>query len=185
MDPYITLNCHTDETFFIENYFTIHNPFTGRKSSPVDLFPKQHNLIDQIDNEQIIIDIITERQVGTTTIFAGHALWLAMFNSFMNVGMMGQLNRHGSEFRRMVHLGYDNLPTFMQEKITVDNAYCTEFANGSRIHYLNSDPVNLRGRIFDCIIMDTFEHYTPSRQTELYEYADRHYGGQFKQIALL
>lgn len=182
MSTYDLLNCFNDEVFFIENFFMAQNPFKGK--SLISLTPKELKILKEIHRMTFVVDAIQERQIGTSTMFAAHALWLTTFNSNTTVVLMDERQYGVENLRLMVKYGYEHLPEFIQEQKITDNKRTMEFGNGSRILFMGSNPDNLQGRTVNYIFLDNFEFYAPARIKALYEYSDM-FAHKFKQLVLI
>lgn len=174
MDTYKSLEqqmCSANETYFIDNYFHAVNPFDGLSLLLLD--PKQHKILKRIYHSTFIIDSIEERQIGTSTMLAAHALWLALFYPDQQILIMNKDNRKAAEMRALVRTAYKQLPNFLKFDTVADNASTLKFNNGSWIRFTNSNPNNLRGFNLNYILLDDFEQVKPAYQKELRQYCER------------
>ena len=165
------VKCISDERYFIEEYFKADNPFNGL--STLTLEPKQLTILNRIFHKRCVIDAIPERQIGTTTLLAAHALWLVLFNSDRRIVIMNETNKDAKAMRKLIKTGYDNLPGYLKLDRRTDHAHSLELANGSWIHYTNSSPDNLRGFNLSHLLLNGFDWFKPAYQTSLRAYCER------------
>lgn len=165
--------CISNERYFIESYFKAMNPFNGL--STLTLEPQQLNVLDRIRNKRCVIERNEERQVGTTTVLVAHALYLAIFNSNQRIVLMAKNDKHAAAMRVIFKTAYNELPDFLRHKPKIDNKYTFELPwTRAWVHFINSDPVHLRGYGTTLLVMDDFETYTLARQRELRRHTEIH-----------
>ena len=159
------IECTQNEAHFILRHFKTQNPFNGL--STLKLEPKQLSVLNEVVNKQIIFDSIPERQIGTSTILAAHALWLALFHTHQRIVIMNPNTARAGVMRHIVREAITNLPDFLKLDIITDHQQSLEFQNGSWIHFVNGDPAHLRGFKTTCLIADSFDDFRAGWQTEL------------------
>ena len=158
--------CISNERYFIESYFKTVNPFDGL--STITLERQQLTTLDRIRGKGCVFERNEQRQIGTTTVLVAHALYLAIFNSNERIILMGKDDKHASDMRSIFKTAYNELPDFLRHKPKIDNKYTFELPfTKAWVHFINSDPINLRGFNTSLLVMDDFETYKPSRQEEL------------------
>ena len=163
--------CISNERYFIESYFKAENPFNGL--STLTLERQQLTTLDRIRGKRCVIERNEERQIGTTTVLVAHALYMAIFNSNQRIILMAKNDKHAEAMRVIFKTAYNNLPDFLRYKPNTDNKYSFELPwTRSWVHFINSDPIHLRGFCTTLLVMDDFETYTPDRQRELRHHSE-------------
>lgn len=166
-------DCIRSEQYFIENYFHAINPFNG--IGLLKLEDKQTTILNRISGKRCVIERNEERQIGTTTALVAHALYQALFNSNQRIVLMGKNDKHAAYMRAMFKTAFNELPRFLKCKPKTDNKYSFELPfTRSWVHFINSNPVHLRGFGTTLLIMDDFETYTVKRQKELRHHTEIH-----------
>ena len=163
------IKCIQDEKYFIETYVMDNHPVHGL--STVKLTEKQLAILEQIKNKTIIIDAIPERQIGTSFMLVAHTLWLAIFNSYQNIHLMGVKVVGAQELRMRFRIAYEHLPDFLKPARTVDNKYEIAFDHGTVVYFTTSNPSSLKGRPLNHLLLDTFDEFKAERRLEIYNTA--------------
>lgn len=166
-------DCIRSEQYFIETYFQTVNPFNGLGT--IKLEDQQVTTINRVRGKRCVIERNEKRQIGTTTALVAHALYLILFSGNQRIVLMGKNDKHAAYMRAMFKTAFNNLPPFLKYKPKIDNKYTFELPfTGGWVHFVNSDPVNLRGFNTTLLIMDDFETYSATRQKELRDHTERH-----------
>jgi len=122
--------CSEDPVYFIRHYVNIEHPIKG--IVPFDLYRFQEKLLGEIESNRFNI-IRKFRQAGITTICAAYSLWAIIFKKNHNIMVVSIGDRESTAFLRRVVLMYDDLPKWLQPKITEKNKHALYLSTGSRV----------------------------------------------------
>jgi hypothetical protein len=74
------------------------------------------------------------RQIGWSTLVAGHVLWIAFFQKDREIILISRTEREAVDLLRKVRVMYDNLPAWLRERgpeLTTNHQQKMPFDNGS------------------------------------------------------
>lgn len=146
--------CARDENYFLETYWFIRVPGQGRVLLSLRKAQKL-TLRDWRRNRYTIT--LKARQIGFSTIAAGHAVWLTMFQPEYRVIMLSKGEREAQSLLRKSKYGFEQLPAWMRARApqTISNNLSKlEFDNGSCVESLPSGSDPARGEAVDLVIVD-------------------------------
>lgn len=122
-------------TYFFKNYIYINSPSGVTKLQPYEY---QNRTTEEMQHNKHLL-IKTPRQMGNSLMCNAFTLWKALFESDQTIiNMTATVAMCGTSQSDMMFM-YGYLPDFMKCKITKNiKGSGIEFANGSRITFLNS-----------------------------------------------
>lgn len=146
--------CVKDEAYFLENYWYIQNPRDGRV-----LFKlrdaQREALIEWRDQRYSLT--LKARQIGWTTLVAGHQFWLAYFTPDQNIIDISRTEREAVLLLKKTKYGFRNLPKWMLDRgpqSQVEHQQKMVFDNGSAITSMPSASDPARGESATLIVVD-------------------------------
>jgi hypothetical protein len=146
--------CVKDEAYFLENYWNIQNPKDGRVL--FKLREAQREALKEWGRERYSLTL-KARQIGWTTLVAGHQFWLAWFKSDQNIIDISRTEREAVLLLKKTKYGYRNLPKWMLERgpaSMVEHQQKMVFENGSQIVSMPSASDPARGESATLIVVD-------------------------------
>lgn len=146
--------CKADEKYFLRNHFKIRVPGKGKCS--FDLRVAQDETLDIWNAERYTI-ALKARQIGFSTLAAGHVVWMAMFQPDKFIVMLSRTEREAAKLLLKAKYGYKHLPEWMKErgpKLLDNNMTRMSFSNDSAIESLPSGSDPARGEAVDVVIVD-------------------------------
>ena len=146
--------CVKDEAYFLENHWYIQSPAHGRI-----LFKlrdaQRHALKEWAENRYSLT--LKARQIGWTTLVAGHQFWLAFFHPDQNIIDISRTEREAVLLLKKTKFGFRNLPKWMLERgprSEVEHQQKMVFSNGSQITSMPSASDPARGESATLIVVD-------------------------------
>jgi hypothetical protein len=126
------IRCCQDPVHFFKKYCYISHPKKGRIL--FNLFPFQEEVLWQFRNERFLI-INKSRQLGISTLVAGYALWIMMFQKDKTVLCVATKQETARGMVEKVQFMYENLPSWLKgnQKPLANNKLSFQLANNSRI----------------------------------------------------
>lgn len=94
---------------------------------------------------------IVSSNSGKTTTTAAALVWLVLFNSQYEIGVLAHKEKQAKEILKRIKLYYELLPYWMQAGITIWNATSFETEAGSKVFAAASSPDSIRGSSLNCI----------------------------------
>ncbi|MBD36130.1 MAG: hypothetical protein CL512_05125 [Actinobacteria bacterium] len=146
--------CRRDESYFLENYWSIAHPAHGRIL--FSLRDAQKSALDEWQNERYSLTL-KARQIGWTTLVAAHQFWLAFFHADQNIIDLSRTEREAVLLLRKTKYGFQHLPKWMAErgpKSLVEHQQRMGFDNGSQITSMPSASDPARGESATLIVVD-------------------------------
>tara|TARA_X000001036_G_C20692992_1_gene810112 strand:- start:4340 stop:5224 length:885 start_codon:yes stop_codon:yes gene_type:complete len=146
--------CRRDESYFLENYWSIAHPAHGRIL--FSLRDAQKSALDEWRNERYSLTL-KARQIGWTTLVAAHQFWLAFFHADQNIIDLSRTEREAVLLLRKTKYGFQHLPKWMIErgpKSLVEHQQRMGFDNGSQITSMPSASDPARGESATLIVVD-------------------------------
>jgi len=122
--------CKEDPIYFISEYIKVTHPVRGLV--PFKLYPFQHRIIENIENNRFNI-LRKFRQAGCTTIAASYALWVIIFQKHKQVVILSKGDVEATEVLDRIKLMYDELPKFLKPGIVEDNKHTLKLGTNSTI----------------------------------------------------
>ncbi len=143
--------CIQDPVHFMRKYCQIQHPIKGR--IPFNLYPfQQKTLTSLLDNRYNII--LKSRQLGISTLTAGHSLWLMLFHKDKNVLVIATTQDVAKNLVTKVREMHDNLPSWLKGRALEDNKLSLRFGNGSQIKAVSSMAHAGRSEALSLLIID-------------------------------
>jgi len=145
--------CAVDIVHFIKKYCYIQHPTRGRIK--FDLYPFQERTLADLMNFDYNI-ILKSRQLGISTLVAGYALWLCIFNDDKNVLVIATKQEVAKTLVTKVREMYDGLPMWIKKNslTTEHNKLSIRFKNGSQIKAESSSPDAGRSLSLSLLVLD-------------------------------
>lgn len=146
--------CAKDEVYFLENYWYIQSPAHGRILFM--LRNAQKEALKEWASSRYSLTL-KARQIGWTTLVAGHQFWLAWFHPDQNIIDISRTEREAVLLLKKTKFGYRNLPKWMLERgpqSTVEHQQKMVFDNGSQITSMPSASDPARGESATLIVVD-------------------------------
>lgn len=126
------INCAINPVHFFKKYCYISHPTRGRVL--FNLYPFQEDVLVEFRNNRFVI-INKSRQLGISTLVAGFALWLMLFNKDKTVLCIATKQETARGMVEKVQFMYENLPNWLKgnQKPIANNKLSFQLANNSRI----------------------------------------------------
>jgi hypothetical protein len=125
-----------------------------------DPYSHQKELLVKFQNFRFNI-CLSSRQSGKTTVVAVYALWKAMFNKNLFIGIASNKFDSSKDFLNRIRTIYENLPDYMKPGVVHYNVSTIVFDNGSRIECAATTPYTFRGRSISLLIFDEMASVDP------------------------
>jgi len=165
------IKCAQDPVYFFRKYMTIAHPTKG--SIKFDLYRFQELAFKElIDNDYNII--LKARQMGISTLTAGYALWMMLFQKNKKVLVIATKQDVAKNLVSKVRYAHENLPKWLQNKTLEDNRLSLKFGNGSEIKAVASSPDAGRSESLSLLILD---------EAAFIEYIDTIWGASQQTLA--
>lgn len=143
--------CAKDPVYFMKKYCQIQHPQRGKIL--FHLYPFQEKALQEIsDNDYNII--LKSRQLGISTLTAGYALWLMIFNSDKNVLVIATKQEVAKNLVLKVRTMHDMLPSWLKNQCIEDNKLSLRFKNGSQIKAVSAASDAGRSESLSLLIID-------------------------------
>lgn len=148
-DEYV--KCAKSATYFMKKYCMIQHPKKGK--IPFHLYPYQEDTLQDFqENDRIII--LKSRQLGISTLIAGYALWMILFQSDKNVLVVAIDQNTSKNLVTKVRVMFDNLPSWLKLKQVESNKLSMRLSNGSQIKAVASTGTSGRSEALSLVIID-------------------------------
>ena len=145
------VKCAKSPTYFMKKYCMIQHPTKGK--IPFHLYPYQENaLLDFQENDRTII--LKSRQLGISTLIAGYALWMILFQSDKNCLVVAIDQNTSKNLVTKVKVMFDNLPSWLKLKAVESNKLSIRLSNGSQIKAVSSTGTSGRSEALSLVIID-------------------------------
>lgn len=145
------LKCAKSATYFMKKYCMIQHPTKGK--IPFHLFPYQEDALEDFqENDRIII--LKSRQLGISTLIAGYALWMILFQNDKNCLVVAIDQNTSKNLVTKVKVMFDNLPSWLKLKAVESNKLSIRLSNGSQIKAVSSTGTSGRSEALSLVIID-------------------------------
>lgn len=145
------LKCAKSATYFMKKYCMIQHPTRGK--IPFHLYPYQEDTLQDFqDNDRIII--LKSRQLGISTLIAGYALWMILFQNDKNVLVVAIDQNTSKNLVTKVRVMFDSLPSWLKMRAVESNRLSMRLANGSQIKAVSSTGTSGRSEALSLVIID-------------------------------
>lgn len=147
------IKCATDPVHFFKKYCYISHPVRGRIL--FQLFPFQEDVLQDCRDHRFTI-INKSRQLGISTLVAGYALWLMLFNKDKMVLAIATKQETAKGMVEKVQFMYSNLPVWLKgnKKPITDSKLSLKLANNSEIIASSAAPDTGRRYAVSLLIVD-------------------------------
>lgn len=123
------LRCKINPKYFIQNYVKIVHQKKG--IIPFDMYDFQERALSDLFNHDYNI-MLKARQMGMTTLLSAYALWLMVFDENKEVLALSYKQTKARNIIKKIKRMNSHLPSWMKEKMVIDNQLEVEFENGSK-----------------------------------------------------
>lgn len=161
--------CKEDPVYFMKKYCYIQHPQRGQ--IPFKLFPFQEDVLRLYRDEKFLITL-KSRQLGISTLSAGYALWLMLFNKDKNILALATTQTTARNLVTKTIYMYENLPKWLRIKHVEKNKLSLRLKNGSRIIAKSSNTDAARSEAVSLLLIDEAafidnigETFTAAQQT--------------------
>ena len=138
-------------SYFMKKYCMIQHPTKGK--IPFHLYPYQEDTLQDFqDNDRVVI--LKSRQLGISTLIAGYALWMILFQSDKNVLVVAIDQNTSKNLVTKVRVMFDNLPSWLKLKAIESNKLSMRLSNGSQIKAVASTGTSGRSEALSLVIID-------------------------------
>lgn len=143
--------CATDPLYFMKKYVKIQHPVRG--TIPFLTYPFQDETLKDFSNHNKSI-VLKSRQMGITTLVSAYALWLMTFHSDKEILCLSITQETSKSIVTKVRFANDNLPSWLKQKIVIDNQLSLKLGNGSQIKAASSSGSSGRSSALSLLIID-------------------------------
>ena len=145
------VKCARSASYFMKKYCMIQHPTKGK--IPFHLYPYQEDSLQEFqDNDRIII--LKSRQLGISTLIAGYALWMILFQNDKNCLVVAIDQNTSKNLVTKVKVMFDNLPSWLKMKAVESNKLSIRLSNGSQIKAVSSTGTSGRSEALSLVIID-------------------------------
>lgn len=117
-------------SYFLKKYCNISHPIRGR--IPFVLYPFQEKVLQLwLENDKSVV--LKSRQLGISTLVAGYALWLMLFQPDKNILCIATKQETAKNMVTKVSFMFNNLPSWLKMSLLEDNKLTLKLKNGSQI----------------------------------------------------
>jgi len=148
-DEYV--KCAKSAPYFMKKYCVIQHPTRGK--IPFHLYPYQEDALQDFQDYDRTI-ILKSRQLGISTLIAGYALWMILFQNDKNVLVVAIDQNTSKNLVTKVRVMFDNLPSWMKLKAVESNKLSMRLSNGSQIKAVSSTGTSGRSEALSLVIID-------------------------------
>jgi hypothetical protein len=156
--------CRADEAYFLANYWMIRHPERGLV--PFELFDYQRDALSAFADERFTL-VLKARQIGLTTLLAGHMFWLAWFQDHKEILVLSITERDAAKVIEKIKDGYKSIPDWLKDRgpsLLTEHQQKMPFSNGSVIESLPSRNDPARGRTASLVVLDEWASYDNPEQ---------------------
>jgi hypothetical protein len=143
--------CAKDPVYFMKKYCQIQHPQRGKIL--FHLYPFQEQSLKEIAENDYNI-ILKSRQLGISTLTAGYALWMMIFNSDKNVLVIATKQEVAKNLVLKVRTMHELLPSWLKNQCIEDNKLSLRFKNGSQIKAVSAAADAGRSESLSLLIID-------------------------------
>jgi len=147
--------CSLDPLYFTETYMKIIHVDYGLIS--FKLYDYQKTMMSAMFNNRDVI-ITTARQTGKSTTTCAYILWYILFHTEKTVALLANKGETAREILSKIKLGYQHLPKWMQQGISVWNEGSIDLENGSRVIACSTSSDAIRGYAINMLFIDEAAH---------------------------
>lgn len=145
------VRCAKSASYFMKKYCMIQHPTKGK--IPFHLYQYQEESLQHFqENDRIII--LKSRQLGISTLIAGYALWMILFQNDKNCLVVAIDQNTSKNLVTKVKVMFDNLPSWLKLKAVESNKLSIRLSNGSQIKAVSSTGTSGRSEALSLVIID-------------------------------
>jgi Terminase large subunit, T4likevirus-type, N-terminal len=145
------IKCARSASYFMKKYCMIQHPTKGK--IPFHLYPYQEDSLQEFqENDRCII--LKSRQLGISTLIAGYALWMILFQNDKNCLVVAIDQNTSKNLVTKVKVMFDNLPSWLKLKAVESNKLSIRLSNGSQIKAVSSTGTSGRSEALSLVIID-------------------------------
>lgn len=145
------VKCAKSASYFMKKYCMIQHPTKGK--IPFHLYPYQEDALEDFqENDRTII--LKSRQLGISTLIAGYALWMILFQNDKNCLVVAIDQNTSKNLVTKVKVMFDNLPSWLKLKAVESNKLSIRLSNGSQIKAVSSTGTSGRSEALSLVIID-------------------------------
>ncbi len=147
------LKCAVDPVHFFKKYAKIQHPMKGKVL--FNLYPFQEDALRNFRDNRFNI-VLKSRQMGISTLVAGHALHSMIFNTDYKILVIATKQDVAKNLVQKVQLMWEFLPGFLKQGLSIvnNNKLSISFTNGSEIKAVASSPDAARSEALSLLILD-------------------------------
>lgn len=145
------LKCAQDPVHFMRKYCYIQHPQRGRIQ--FNLYPFQEKVLTLFQKHDYTT-ILKSRQLGISTLAAGHSLWLMTFHKDRNVLALATTQATARNLVTKVQFMWENLPSWLKVDSAENNKLSLRLTNGSKIQAKSSNADAARSEAVSLLIID-------------------------------
>lgn len=147
------IRCVTDPVHFFKKYCYISHPVRGRVL--FHLYDFQESTLNLFQKERFVI-INKSRQLGLSTLVAGYALWMMLFNKDKTVLCIATKQETAKGMVEKVQFMYNNLPNWLRgnKKPLTDSKLSLKLPNNSEIIASSAAPDAGRRYAISLLLVD-------------------------------
>ena len=146
------IKCGKDPVYFMNSYMKIQHPVRGLIK--FDTFDFQDQCVDVFGKERFSI-VLKSRQLGLSTLSAGYAVWLALFQRDKNILVIATKLSVAQNFINKVKTMTRSLPNWLVlPDIVTNNKQLLEFSHGSSIKAVPTSEDAGRSEALSLLIID-------------------------------
>jgi hypothetical protein len=147
--------CALDPEYFLKKYCYIQVPIKGRQL--FNLYNYQTDTLQTLQEDRYNI-ILKGRQIGITTLVAGYCMWRLLFKTDEEILVIAIQQDVAKTLVTRVKFMHQELPSWLQGQMDVDNQLGVRFANGSSITAKASNDHAGRSDSLSLLILDEAAH---------------------------
>lgn len=145
------IKCGKDPAYFLRTYGKIVTLEDGLV--PFELFDFQEKCLKQFQKHRFNI-VLKSRQLGLTTVSAGYAVWVALFQRNKSVLCIATKLSTATGFIKKVKEFWKNLPPWLRFVEIEETKQEVRFMNGSTIEAIPTSDDAGRGKSINLLIVD-------------------------------
>ena len=146
------IKCGKDPVHFFNKYLKIQHPVRGL--IPFNTYNFQDECVDDFINHRLNI-ILKSRQLGMSTLVAGYAVWLAIFQRDKNILIIATKLSVAQNFIKKVKTMIRSVPKWLVlPQIVTNNKQLIEFSHGSAIKAIPTSDDAGRSEALSLLIID-------------------------------
>ena len=145
------VKCAQDPVYFMKKYCYIQHPQRGRIQ--FSLYKFQEKVLTLFEENPYSI-VLKSRQLGLSTLSAGYALWLMIFQENKNVLALATTQATARNLVAKVQFMFENLPSWLKVDSLENNKLSLRLKNGSKIQAKSSNSDAARSEAVSLLIID-------------------------------